>query len=247
MLFYIVEIVPLKEMHDFRKSITVHHFRTIFFFFWPCRAYLTIFPCAIFLEPNIGTWIILCWGGFKWCNIHAKFREYPSCVSKFARMMHGWHGDLHKPDLFRVLRKKMLKLVCHMKFFIVLHTICETSEMFLTLQKNHKYLSCNVSLWSCYKSSWFLLTFVPVKMILKLHVLVRHLHKIAKSYFVMSVCLSVRMEQLVSRWTDFHEIWYLSIFPKFVYKIQDSFKSGKKNGYFTRRSVYIYDFFLNCS
>jgi hypothetical protein len=32
MLFYIVEIVPLKELHDFRKSITVHHFGTIISF-----------------------------------------------------------------------------------------------------------------------------------------------------------------------------------------------------------------------
>jgi hypothetical protein len=38
--------------------------------------------------------------------------------------------------------------------------------------------------------------------------------------FVISVRLSVRMEQLGSRWTDFHEIWYLSIFRKFVEKIQ---------------------------
>jgi len=30
--------------------------------------------------------------------------------------------------------------------------------------------------------------------------------------FVMSVCPSVRMEQLGSHWKDFHEILYLSIF-----------------------------------
>ena len=29
-----------------------------------------------------------------------------------------------------------------------------------------------------------------------------------------SPCLSVRKEQLGSHWTDFHEIWYLSIFSK---------------------------------
>jgi hypothetical protein len=28
----------------------------------------------------------------------------------------------------------------------------------------------------------------------------------------MSVRLPVHMEQVVSHWTDFHEIWYLSIF-----------------------------------
>jgi len=32
--------------------------------------------------------------------------------------------------------------------------------------------------------------------------------------FVMSVCLSVRMEQLCSNWTDFYEIWCLKIFSK---------------------------------
>jgi len=31
---------------------------------------------------------------------------------------------------------------------------------------------------------------------------------------------SVRVEQLGSHQTDFHEIWYLSIFRKFVEKIQ---------------------------
>ena len=32
--------------------------------------------------------------------------------------------------------------------------------------------------------------------------------------------MSVRMEQLGSHWTDFHEIWYLNIFRKSVGKIQ---------------------------
>jgi hypothetical protein len=48
----------------------------------------------------------------------------------------------------------------------------------------------------------------------------------------MSVRQSVRMEQLGSQWTDFHEIWYLSIFQKSVEKIQVSLKSNKKKGYF---------------
>jgi hypothetical protein len=33
-------------------------------------------------------------------------------------------------------------------------------------------------------------------------------------------CLPARMEQLGSHWTDFHEIWYLSIFRKSVEQIQ---------------------------
>jgi len=40
--------------------------------------------------------------------------------------------------------------------------------------------------------------------------------------FVMSVCPSVRKEQLGSRWTDFHEILYFSIVRKSVKKSQVS-------------------------
>jgi len=50
----------------------------------------------------------------------------------------------------------------------------------------------------------------------------------------MPVRLSVRMEQLSSHWTDFHEIWYLRIFRKYVEKIQVLFKSDKKNGLLTK-------------
>ena len=42
--------------------------------------------------------------------------------------------------------------------------------------------------------------------------------------FVMSVCQSVRMEQLHFHWTGFREIRYLSIFFKSVEKIQLSLK-----------------------
>jgi len=51
--------------------------------------------------------------------------------------------------------------------------------------------------------------------------------------FVKSIHLSVRMEQLGSQWTDFHEISYLKIFRKTVQKIQVSLKSDKNKGYFT--------------
>jgi len=50
--------------------------------------------------------------------------------------------------------------------------------------------------------------------------------------FVVSVCPPVYKE-LDSQWTDFHEIWYLSIFRKSAEKIQVTLKSGKNNGYFT--------------
>jgi len=50
---------------------------------------------------------------------------------------------------------------------------------------------------------------------------------------VMSVRPSVRMEQLGSHWTNFHEILYLSIFRNSVMKIQVTLKYDRNNGYFT--------------
>jgi len=41
------------------------------------------------------------------------------------------------------------------------------------------------------------------------------------------------MEQLGFHWTDFYEIWYLSIFSKSVEKIQILLQSVKINGHFT--------------
>ena len=67
----------------------------------------------------------------------------------------------------------------------------------------------------------------------------------ATTSHVMSVCLSVRlsvcMAQLCSPWTDVHDIWYLSVFRKFVEKIQVSLKSENNNWYFTQKPKYIYD------
>jgi hypothetical protein len=48
-----------------------------------------------------------------------------------------------------------------------------------------------------------------------------------------SVRPSVRMKQLASHWTDFHEILYLRMFGKSVDKLQVSLKPDKNNGYFT--------------
>jgi len=42
------------------------------------------------------------------------------------------------------------------------------------------------------------------------------LREVTKISFVMSVCPSVRMEQLGSQWTDFNKIVYLSVFRKSV-------------------------------
>jgi hypothetical protein len=46
------------------------------------------------------------------------------------------------------------------------------------------------------------------------------------------VCPSVRIEQLRSHWTNFHQIWYLNIFRESLEKIQVSLKSDKNSGYF---------------
>jgi len=48
------------------------------------------------------------------------------------------------------------------------------------------------------------------------------------------------MEQLSSHWTHFHEIWYVSVFQKFVQKIKVLLKSEKNSGRITRRPLYIY-------
>jgi hypothetical protein len=83
---------------------------------------------------------------------------------------------------------------------------------------------------------------------LQQHLIFRRVGTDAKSGFKLRhVCPPVRMEQLGSHWADFHDIWYLSIFRKFVKIIQVSLKSDKNKGYFTWRPIYIFDlahFFL---
>jgi hypothetical protein len=67
--------------------------------------------------------------------------------------------------------------------------------------------------------------------------------KNCENRLLASLCKSVRLEQLGSHWTDFHEIWYFSFFRKYVENIQVWLQSDKSNGYFTWRTVYIYDKF----
>ena len=67
--------------------------------------------------------------------------------------------------------------------------------------------------------------------------------------FVVSVRLSVRMEQIGSHWKDFYE--NLIIVRKSVEKIQVPLKSEKNDGYFTWRPIqmfwsYLHQFFLEC-
>jgi len=58
---------------------------------------------------------------------------------------------------------------------------------------------------------------------------------------VMSVCPSVSMEWLGYFWSNFHEIWYLNIFRKYVEVLQVTWKSDKNNGYVTLRPIYLCD------
>jgi len=51
--------------------------------------------------------------------------------------------------------------------------------------------------------------------------------------FFMPVSVSVRMEHFGSHWTDFYEIWYLSVCRKFVLKIQVPLNSDNNNQYCT--------------
>ena len=55
-----------------------------------------------------------------------------------------------------------------------------------------------------------------------------------------SWCLSGRMEQVGSSWTDFHEGWHFWIFREYVMKVKVSLQSHNNNSYFTWRPMYIY-------
>ena len=46
--------------------------------------------------------------------------------------------------------------------------------------------------------------------------------------FVMSVCLSIRTEQLGSHWTDLQQVWYLSIFSKICLENSSFTKRGQE-------------------
>ena len=74
-------------------------------------------------------------------------------------------------------------------------------------------------------------------------ILFRRVRKIANTNckFRNSVRLPVCIEQLGSHSTDFHEIWYLSIYRKHLENIQGSLKSNKNNGYFIWTPMYIYE------
>jgi hypothetical protein len=57
--------------------------------------------------------------------------------------------------------------------------------------------------------------------------------------FVRSVRLSVRLEQFGSHWMDFHEIWCLFIFRKYVQTIKASLMLENKKVHFTWTAVWL--------
>ena len=54
--------------------------------------------------------------------------------------------------------------------------------------------------------------------------------KLKSDYYLSHVCPTVRMKQLASHWTHFHETPHLRIFRKPAEKIQLSLYSDKNNG-----------------
>jgi hypothetical protein len=81
----------------------------------------------------------------------------------------------------------------------------------------------------------------PVKTLINIDyaVVFRRVCKICEKRLLAS-CPSVRLSAVGSHWTDFHDIWYFSIFRKSVEKIQILLKSDKNNRHYTWRPVYIF-------
>ena len=98
----------------------------------------------------------------------------------------------------------------------------------ITVKENAEYLIISTG-WLGYHS-WF----TSYRLVL------RRVHKMRKATirFVTSVCTS-EWKNLTSN--RFHEIWYFSIFLKYVEKIQVQLNSYKNYGYFMWTPIYIYD------
>ena len=110
------------------------------------------------------------------------------------------------------------------------HVIKENFESFLIHRCNYILLSQVYCVWQVVKTPTVILitlnTHIPCYIF-------GHVRNIAKSdYWLCHVRPSVRpsvlLEQLVFHWTDFHEIWYLNTFWKYVMKIQVSLKLDKE-------------------
>jgi hypothetical protein len=63
-------------------------------------------------------------------------------------------------------------------------------------------------------------------------------------FWLLHVCLSVRMEQLGSQWTDFYKVWLFLTFQQSVMKMQVLLKSNKKNLHFTYGPIHDFDHIL---
>jgi len=57
----------------------------------------------------------------------------------------------------------------------------------------------------------------------------------------LSVCQTIRIGHLGSHWSDFYEIFYLSIFLNSVEKLRFSLKSDKNDVLYMKTNMYIYD------
>jgi hypothetical protein len=70
----------------------------------------------------------------------------------------------------------------------------------------------------------------------------RRVRKISKSdHWLRHVCPSVRTEQFSSHWMDIYDVLYLSIYRKYINKIQVLLKSDKNDWHFAWRSIYVFN------
>jgi len=123
------------------------------------------------------------------------------------------------------VKQKIGSTTLWLHFCIISYTVCCILNIAPTY--SYKLLNRTAGIVQIMKFYWFLGTVTGLRE--------------ATMSFVMSVCPSVRIKQLGSHWTDFRELWYWSIFPKSVKKIQVSLKSDKNNGYITWRPMYVFD------
>ena len=99
--------------------------------------------------------------------------------------------------------------------------------------------------FTCIRSCFFLYRIYVSCSLCTVHITCKFLSAFSKFLkeaidFVMAIRLSVRMEQLVSHWTDFDEIWDFRNFRKSLATVQVSLKSVEYKRYFTWRPLHIF-------
>jgi len=146
-------------------------------------------------------------------------------------------------------RQKLRNDLSVPRIFFKLLAVASRSRELKLPQSGNVYMSllCNILVPNGRPWRWMLQTKTPripwtsarfrffrirIKKYISLAQLQKNFEKRLISY-VISVRPSVRMEQLFSHWTDFHEIWYSSIFRISVEEIQISWNSDKNKWYFT--------------